>query len=855
MERKALTLADSGIMPVSGNEEPGVLSRKSSNSLFPYKKRYSVLYPHANIHPSRNVDDLVKPALAEKLADQEAIGTAKVSVKNVVVPKQGESHSKLELPADSGHIELSLGPKKLHVSSLVDSNTTASCLMRGTVNPSLLSPSLNNNDADDAARTNRFNWDLNIPMDLWEASGDDVQDASQIDSKPPSNSASVIGSNGDKGKQVVGASEQEFNFPISSIHPALRHKSGNVLCVSLGSTLRGFDSSVLQSKSEPVEKALVQANAGTAVRPAGTFEANVVKTEVVRQNLQSIELSSKELLDQKPMKCEPFMRSDAIAPQSVRRVLQLQESSSSSTCSDMSVSGGDLSTPSEYFDHTKNANFDIKELNVCSDKVEASVSASMSIEDHMVYKTTQDTHNLVASGEGSANDGEKISISAGTEEERYAFDDYKAFAGHVDTEGVGCVREDEECEDGEIREPLMQSIAEDPNAEGMDSGKNNESSSKYVQNVAVFRPVTGSSLPSRSGRERYFYMEEEKFHLQRNRDEIYGFGPKFVRDRFQDRPCGRSRGNFMRGRGRGWGWGRGRYSGRDFESYDNRHKHTAAFWESANERKDYDNRLDGGAIASSRRRDPLNDPLHSFRHPPAHRLSPNGREDAAEMDISPRRCPGEDGSAYVGVRHSRPDYYFAQGDNTKFTAMQRSGFPRMWSKSPVRSRSWSLPPRTLTEGLNGSQYLSQHRSPVMYREDRMRSSSQTYFTEEAISPQRRDPPSYTARCLNDMRDVDDVHEYGHPRSLSSRRSPPDQVFTRTKRPRVEILDHQERADGDRYFDGPIHTGRFPELHSGERRKYGESQMRNVKEQEGGNVRPRHEEEFDGSQIEEKKILS
>lgn len=32
-------------------------------------------------------------------------------------------------------------------------------------------------------------------------------------------------------------------------------------------------------------------------------------------------------------------------------------------------------------------------------------------------------------------------------------------------------------------------------------------------------------------------------------------------------------------------------------------------------------RLDGGAFASNRRRNPLNDALHSFRDPPAHRLS------------------------------------------------------------------------------------------------------------------------------------------------------------------------------------------------------------------------------------------
>ncbi|WMV23430.1 hypothetical protein MTR67_016815 [Solanum verrucosum] len=672
---------DSGIMPVSGNKEPGVVARQSSNSLLPYKKRYSFLYPHAPIHPSRNVDDLVKPALAEKLADQEGIGTAKVSVKNEVVSKHGESYSKLELPADSGHVELS------------------------------------------------------------------------------TSSASVI----DKGK-LVGASEQEFHFPISSIHPSLRHKSANVLHVSLGSTLRVFNSSVLQSKSEPVE----EANAGTAVRPGGTFEAN----------LQSIELSTKELLEQEPMKCELFMRSD---------------------------------------------------------KVEASVSASMNIEDHKVYKKNQDTHNLVANGEESANDGGKISMSAGTEEECYGSDGYQVFAGHVDTESVGCVREDDIYEDGEIRELLMQSIAEDPMAEGMDSGKNKsyddffkgcdekaekihhkninmrspllykkettgDDEQRPIYNMTYsshFRPVAaGRSLSSRSGRERYSYMEEEKFHLRRN-----SYGPKFARNRFQDHSFDSPRGNFMCGRGRGWG--RGRYSGSDFESYGGvadyqfRHKRTATVWVSANERNDYDSRLDGGAFASNRRRNPLND--------------------------------------------------------TKFTAMQRSSFPRMWSRSPVRSRSWSLPPRRLTEGLNGHQDLSQQRSPVMYREDRMRSSSRTSFTEEAIASQRRDPPSYTAHRLNDMRDVDDAQEYGHPRSLSSRRSPPDQVYARTNRPRVEILDDQERADGDGYFDVPIHTGRFPELHSGKRRKYGERQMRNVKEQEGGNLRRRHEEEFNGSRLKKRRF--
>ncbi|MCE3050858.1 hypothetical protein HAX54_048313 [Datura stramonium] len=1143
----------------------------SQESMLPFLSVSPETNPDNSSSPSRNVDNLVKPALAEKLASQDSIGTKIVTVKEVV-GKQGGKHSKLELPANSGHVELSSGSKESRASSLVDPDNVGSGLMRGTVNPLLLSlPSnkgkdisqdgsckngLDNNDTDGTAHTNRSNWDLNTPMDSWECSGDDVpvQDASQIDLlgkksssldiNPRISSASVVGSNVEKEKQVVRASEQEFNFPISSIHPTLRRKSVDVLRLSQGSTFQGFDSSILQSlakvdssrvspnlslpknlsldrnmnsptcrsvKSEPVEETFVQANTGTAVRPAVTLETNVVKTEVVRQNLQSIELSTEgpqKLLEQKPMKCEPLqevtqeisMTSDVIAHQLVGRVLQLQESSSScsssssstlsmpltpqqgfpsrlSTFSDLSVSGGDLSTPSEYsvqnneanrstnaLDQAnadiaaKNANFDLKESNVSSvssDKVEASVSEGMNFEDHMVYKKTQDPHNLVASGLGSPNDGEKISISVGTEDECYGSDyesdGHHAFVGHVDAESVGCGREDEEYEDGEVREPMMQSIAVDPIAEGMESEKNNESScknahssgfsgvggshffkndwkyyripvhtessddfvkgcdekadkidhtdgkllsplfdkekttgddeqrpigaihqgpvdqsgipdvqegyEKYVlcdgasagssgarRNVGEANEAAVSSLQnaetslntnsskdlsndgnqsriincnrplsSRSERERYSDTEEEKFHLPRNRDEFYADGPKFVQDRVQVRSFGSSRGNFMRGRGRGSarfdsshrGWN----SGRDFErnrgeaDYRFKHNRTAGTWESENERNDYDSRLDGAAFAGNRRRRPLNDDLPSFRHPPARRLSPNGREDAAVMgsqmlgrasrNISPSRCTGEDGSEYVGLRHSEkfvrdfpadisepvyshqqsvydgPDGHFVQG-NTKFTGTQRRGFPRMRSKSPVRSRSrsvgpWSSPRRRLPEGSSGHQDSSQHRSPVMYREDRMRSSPQISFTEEGIAPRRRDSPSYTTHRLNDMRDVDAVQEHGHPRSLSNRRSPPDRAFTRSNR-RVEILDRRGRADADEHFDGPLHTGRFPELHSGEstdeRSRYGERrgggprQMGNVEEQEGNyrqNEQLWREEEFDVPRLKRRRF--
>ncbi|WMV23434.1 hypothetical protein MTR67_016819 [Solanum verrucosum] len=294
MKREAL--ADSRIMPVSGNKEPGDLSRQSSNSssLLPIKK---MLCLRAPIQPERSFSN------------------------------ENESKTKDVVPVEDAS---QIG------------------LLRKT--------------------------------------------PSSVDSKP-------------------SISEQEFNFPISSIHPSLRYKSANVLRHSLGSTLRGFDSlakvdsnsvssnsSLLKNRaldrnmnsptcrtveSKPVVETLVQANAGTAVRTVGTFETNVVKTEVVRQNLQSIELSTKELLELKPMKCEP-----------------IQEISMTSD-----VSGGDLSTPSD----------------IAAKKFLDQANADISAKECYDFD--------------------------------YEFDGHHAF--------VGCVREDDVYEDGEIREPIMQSIAED----------------------------------------------------------------------------------------------------------------------------------------------------------------------------------------------------------------------------------------------------------------------------------------------------------------------------------------------------------------------------------------------------------
>ncbi|MCD7463742.1 hypothetical protein HAX54_051311 [Datura stramonium] len=295
-------------------ERPLGVKVDSQPAMLPFLSVSPETNPNNSSSPSRNVSNLVKPALAEKLASQESM-LPFLSVSPETNPDNSSSPSR--------------NAQGLIASSLVDPDNVGSGLMRGTVNPLLLSlPSnkgkdisqdgscringLDNNDTDGTAHTYGC-WDLNTPMDSWECSGDDVpvQDASQIDLlgkksssldiNPRISSASVVGSNVEKEKQVVRASEQEFNFPISSIHPTLRRKSVDVLRLSQGSTFQGFDSSILQSLAKVAQQEVLSQNLlkkpsyklmELAVRPAVTLETNVVKTEVVRQNLQSIELSN-----------------------------------------------------------------------------------------------------------------------------------------------------------------------------------------------------------------------------------------------------------------------------------------------------------------------------------------------------------------------------------------------------------------------------------------------------------------------------------------------------------------------------------------------------------------------------------
>ncbi|KAK4433277.1 hypothetical protein Salat_1090000 [Sesamum alatum] len=412
--------------------------------------------------------------------------------------------------------------------------------------------------------------------------------------------------------------------------------------------------------------------------------------------------------------------------------------------------------------------------------------------------------------------------------------------------------------------------AKDSNNAGNKSRIINLSRASVVANPCKSRSISNRLLTSRSGKERYSDLDEE-IQPRGNRDEIYtGGSNKFAKDRIHDQSLRNSRPNFMLGKGRissRFGSLRSEWdSDHHFasETYNGpsdyrvvRRKHASSISEVELECNDYGIAQDGTPMGSNRRK-AMNDEFPSLRRASLRRVSPGERDSPVTRgmhmlrriprNMSPSRCTVEDGSDLMGPRHgdkylrhisddvidpvySRSQTLYDELDgqlirgNRNFSTLHRKGYPRIRSKSPVRSRTrspgpWSSPRR---RSPNGLPELSQHRSPGLYRMGRMRSPERPCFREEMVA-RRRGSPSYAARHPNDLRDVDSGREHVlHPRSTNpNRRTSPSRVFPRSAR-RGDALDSREVGDSDEYINGPSHSNKFHELRGDgsidERRKF------------------------------------
>ncbi|TYH76238.1 hypothetical protein ES332_D04G071100v1 [Gossypium tomentosum] len=342
------------------------------------------------------------------------------------------------------------------------------------------------------------------------------------------------------------------------------------------------------------------------------------------------------------------------------------------------------------------------------------------------------------------------------------------------------------------------------------------------------RSISGRTLQSQIGRERLpdVALEGDKFH-HRGRDEAYADSlHRFPRERHHVQPSRNNRISFMRGRDP------------NFSSYNNGQ--------------------DGAYFGTGRGgRKILNDDPPIFSQLPPRRRSPGGRDGPAGRELpmvrrvprnlSPSRCIAEDGSELVGLRHMRGfaddhtdpmfarcqpsfeglDGPFVRG-NREFTSVQRRGIPRTRSKSPTRQRTrspgpWSSLRRRSPDGFGGPLELPHRRSPPLYRMERIRSPDRPCFAGE-MGVRRHGSPPYLSRPSNDLRDLDPSRDHGHPRSGISNRSPSGRILLRNSR-RLDLVDPQERNEGDDYFGGPMPSGRFHDLgtdgNPDERRRYGD----------------------------------
>lgn len=408
--------------------------------------------------------------------------------------------------------------------------------------------------------------------------------------------------------------------------------------------------------------------------------------------------------------------------------------------------------------------------------------------------------------------------------------------------------------------------AKDVNSGGNRSRIINLSRASNVSPPGNTRYISDRSLASLPGRERLLDvpLEGDKFY-PRGRDELYIDGShKFSRERHQDQSPRNSRLNFVRGRGRITGrldplrrdWD----SDRDFASefYNGpsefrfpRNKYASAVVDADLEYNSYNIAPDGPFIGTGRGgRKHLDDEGAMFRHMSSRGRSPGGRNGLAGrggaqmIHRGPRMS--EDGSEVVGLRHSekfmsvfpddnmdpmftRPqpayegvDAHFARGGRN-FSSVQRRGLPRIHSKSPMRSRSrspvqWPSPRRRSQDGFGGHPELPHRRSPI-YRVERMRSPDRPCFPP--IMVRRNGSPPYMSRPSNDLRDINSGRDHGHPRSVIPNRSSSGRILYRNRR--FDVIDPQERTDGDEFFGGPMHArhelGVDP--NGDERRRFGE----------------------------------
>ncbi|KAL3521004.1 hypothetical protein ACH5RR_019153 [Cinchona calisaya] len=323
---------------------------------------------------------------------------------------------------------------------------------------------------------------------------------------------------------------------LSKANVASRMKVSTDLRSELVSTLNKNSSGCRIVKSEPTDENSKNNSVGATNSSSDLRDFSAVKSEhIEKHNTEAVEFSAsspQELTGQMSIKSEPTIevsqelcRAKDLRPQqSTVKFVSSQDSGSSfvlpmpltpqkpspsrlPASSELSTSA-DVSTQSERSVHTKEPRIDsadivqadvdlipktairhrIREGNMAGHKIDISEVGCMNVVDPEVKRANERLHDLPVNGQESVSDEEKINISAGSEDESYdsecESDGNQAFGRHLDTQDRGG-RDDDDYEDGEVRDALENSKIEEPTADGIieDSAKHGDCNNKHCSSV------------------------------------------------------------------------------------------------------------------------------------------------------------------------------------------------------------------------------------------------------------------------------------------------------------------------------------------------------------------------------------
>lgn len=453
----------------------------------------------------------------------------------------------------------SLGPKNSETnhqkSDKLDSLLLNLSLYRDALVTREISDDGLNNVSSHGYANNRSNWDLNTPMDAWEPSVKNNALLRNTKGISKSNISSVQPRHEYKPEDSLclslGIPYRELNSnrdhsSLSDKVDTVRVDSNSKLQTGKLSTMNVNSASSRSVKLETVDENLEYNCTGGTSSTMALSRPSLMKSELIEScSLETAVPSSSyshKVVDTGPIKSELFQEcnkatskpADSILPQSSEKVMQHQESCASSSVPSMpltplnscpsrlptfseSTTSEDLSYQSEHSFHTKNFcnREDIpdqpidavvpkpvsqkgKEISVHCEKEENLIS-----EDPERCKLNQvDEHpsELCGNSEVSAIDEENVNIPADMPgADKFGSNGIHAFTNH---HGIGKRqrdKEDEDYEDGEVRESLMHPTVEDPNFDRKEENVKLVESDTRTMESFVFSSDKNCDIPDFDG--------------------------------------------------------------------------------------------------------------------------------------------------------------------------------------------------------------------------------------------------------------------------------------------------------------------------------------------------------------------